>query len=89
MDEGDRRRRLAVTPARVLWAVLALVAVVLIAQNSTDTEVNVFGWTLQAPLFVVIFASMLIGWGLGMLGMQAWSWRRRRSVGERGSGADI
>jgi uncharacterized integral membrane protein len=88
MDEGDRRRRLAVTPARVLWAVLALVAVVLIAQNSTDTEVKVFGWTLQAPLFVVIFASMLIGWGLGMLGMQAWSWRRRRSVGERGSDAD-
>ena len=85
MDEGERRR-IAVTPARVLWVVLALVAVVLIAQNSTDTEVNVFGWTIQAPLFVVIFTSMLIGWGLGMLGLQAWSWRRRRSRDEREPG---
>lgn len=79
----DERRR--VTPAKVLWVVLALVAVVLIAQNSTDTQINVFGWTIQAPLFVVIFASMLIGWGLGMLGLQAWSWRRGRAAGERGS----
>jgi uncharacterized integral membrane protein len=80
---GDGLRR--VTPAKVLWVALALVAIVLVAQNSTDTEVNVFGWTIQAPLFVVIFASMLLGWGLGMLGVQAWSWRRRRSVGEQGS----
>jgi uncharacterized integral membrane protein len=87
MDEGDRRR-IGVTPARVLWAVLALVAVVLVAQNSTDTEINVFGWTIQAPLFLVIFASMLIGWGLGMLGLQAWSWRRRRGRGERESGEE-
>ena len=83
MDDSEGRPRLAVTPARVLWVILALVAVVLIAQNSTDTEINVFGWTIQAPLFVVIFASMLIGWGMGMLGMQAWSWRRRRAAGER------
>jgi uncharacterized integral membrane protein len=75
-DEG--RRRISVTPARVLWVVLAIIAIVLIAQNSTDTEVNVFGWTIEAPLFVVIAASMLIGWGLGQVGLQAWSWRRRR-----------
>ena len=85
MDDEDRRRGLAVTPARVLWLVLAVVAIVLIAQNSTDTQVNVFGWTIQAPLFVVIFASMLIGWGLGMLGIQAWSWRRRRFEQRRAS----
>ena len=76
MNDG-RRGRIAVTPARVLWVVLAVVAVILIAQNSGDTEIDVFGWTIQAPLFVVIAASMLIGWGLGTVGMQAWSWRRR------------
>ena len=82
MNDG-KRGRVSVTPARVLWVVLAIVAVILIAQNSNDTEIDVFGWTIQAPLFVVIVASMLIGWGLGTLGMQAWSWRRRRSGGKR------
>jgi uncharacterized integral membrane protein len=77
MDDGGRGR-VSVTPARVLWVVLAIVAVILVAQNSGDTEINVFGWTIQAPLFVVIVGSMLIGWGLGTLGMQAWTWRRRR-----------
>ena len=77
MDDGGRGR-ISVTPARVLWVVLAIVAVILVAQNSGDTEINVFGWTIQAPLFVVIVGSMLIGWGLGTVGVQAWSWRRRR-----------
>ena len=76
MAEGSRRA--AVTPARVLWIALAIVAIILVAQNSGDTEIQVFGWTIQAPLFVVIIASMVIGWGLGTFGMQAWSWRRRR-----------
>ena len=77
-------RRSALTPARVLWIVLAIVAVVLIAQNSNDTQIEVFGWTIQAPLFLVILASMAIGWALGTLGMQAWSLRRRR-MSDRGA----
>jgi uncharacterized integral membrane protein len=86
MNEG-KRGRIAVTPAPVLWVVLAVIAVVLIAQNSNDTEIDVFGWTIQAPLFVVIVASMLIGWGLGTLGIQAWSWRRRRFGAKRADDA--
>jgi uncharacterized integral membrane protein len=81
MAEGSRR--VAVTPARVLWIVLAIVAIILVAQNSGDTQIQVFGWTLQAPLFVVIVAAMLVGWGLGTLGVQAWSWRRRRGGDKR------
>jgi len=77
MAEGRNRFRL--TPAMVLWSLLALVAVVLVAQNSADTTVQVLGWTIQAPLFVVIVLAMLAGWGLGLLGSQAWSWRRRRA----------
>jgi uncharacterized integral membrane protein len=76
MVEGTSKRS-ALTPARVLWVVLALVAVILIAQNSNDTQIEVFGWTIQAPLFLVILASMLIGWALGTLGVQAWSLHRR------------
>lgn len=87
MGEGGRGR-VAVTPARVLWVLLALVAIVLVAQNSDDTVVNVFGWTISAPLFLVILTAMLIGWGLGTLGVRAWSWRRKRSAGKQPDRAD-
>lgn len=79
MAEGKSRFRL--TPALVLWSLLALVAIILVAQNSADTTIQVLGWTIQAPLFVVIVLAMLAGWGLGLLGSQAWSWRRRRAEG--------
>jgi len=71
----------------MLWIVLAIVAVILIAQNSNDTQIEVFGWTIQAPLFLVILASMAIGWALGTLGVQAWSLRRRR-MGDRKAEGD-
>ena len=86
MAEGAPRRS-AVTPVRVLWVILVIVAVILIAQNSNDTQIEVFGWTIQAPLFLVILASMAIGWALGTLGVQAWSLRRRR-MGDRQAEGD-
>jgi len=86
MADGAARRS-ALTPARVLWVVLVIVAVILIAQNSNDTQIEVFGWTIQAPLFLVILASMAIGWALGTLGVQAWSLRRRR-MGDRRAESD-
>jgi len=77
MAEGAPRRTV-LTPARVLWIVLAIVAAILIAQNSNDTQIEAFGCKIQAPLFLVILASLLIGCALGTLGVQAWSLRRRR-----------
>jgi uncharacterized integral membrane protein len=77
-SEHDGGPRFRLTPAAVLWAVLALIGIVLIAQNSASTEVRFFGWTIEAPLFVLIAASMLIGWGLGTLGTRVWSWHRQR-----------
>jgi uncharacterized integral membrane protein len=74
----EGRARLKVMPALTLWLVLLVVVIVLIAQNSADTTVQIFGWTVQAPLFMVIVAAMVIGWALVTLGTQAWSWRRRR-----------
>ena len=49
---------------------LVIVVIVLVAQNSADTTVQIFGWTVQAPLFMVIVAAMVIGWALGHLGHQ-------------------
>ena len=76
MAEKTGRRK--VMPALILWIVLVVLVIVLIAQNSADTTVQIFGWTVQAPLFMVIVAAMVIGWALVTLGTQAWSWRRRK-----------
>ena len=75
---GDNARsRSRVTPSLVLWGVLAVVAIILLAQNTEETNVDVFGWRIIAPLFVIIGAALLIGWGLGELGTRVWRWRRR------------
>jgi uncharacterized integral membrane protein len=85
---AESGRRLRVTPALVLWSLLALVAFILVLQNSADTTIQVLGWTVQAPLFVVIVGSMVAGWGLGVLGQNAWSWRRDRAKRAEGKQAD-
>lgn len=74
----EDRARLKAMPALILWLVLLVVVIVLVAQNTDDTTVRIFGWTVQAPLFMVIVAAMVIGWALMTLGTQAWSWRRRK-----------
>lgn len=77
-----------ISPTRILWGLLVLLAVVLVLQNSTGTTIQVLGWTVQAPLFVIIVVSMLAGWGLGVLGQNAWSWRRERTKRAEGKKAD-
>lgn len=81
-DKGERRWtasgwKLRVTPGLVLWTVVAFVALVLLAQNGQDIQVDVFVWTVTAPLFVIIAAALVIGWGLGEVGTRVWRWRRR------------
>ena len=71
---GNRWARL--TPARVLWAVLALVALILLLQNSAQTRLQFLGFEITAPLFVIIGASLVIGWLLGEIGPRIWKWRR-------------
>lgn len=75
---AENRWRPRFTPALILWILLVIIVIVLVAQNSSDTTVLIFGWTIQAPLFMVIVAAMVIGWALVTLGTLAWSWRRRR-----------
>lgn len=81
---ADRAARAKVISWLALWMALVLIAVVLVAQNSRSTELQVLGWTIQAPLFVIIVAAMAIGWGLGALATQVLSWRRRHRHVRRG-----
>lgn len=62
----------------MLWGLLALAAIILLLQNSQDTTIQILGWDITAPLFVVIGASLIIGWGLGELGTRTWRWRQGR-----------
>lgn len=81
---AELTRRVRVVSVRAFWVLLVLVAVVLVAQNSADTTIQVFGWTILAPLFLVILVAMLLGWAIGTIGREAWSWRRRRSNAKEG-----
>jgi uncharacterized integral membrane protein len=77
-DPEPRRSRSWVTPSRLLWAVLALVAFILLAQNSQQVTVKFLAWDISAPLFVVIGAALLIGWGLGGAATRTWRWHTNR-----------
>jgi len=68
--------KLRLTPARILWSVLALIAVILLLQNSQQITVQFLGFEISAPLFIIIGGSMLVGWLLGEFGSRLWRWRR-------------
>jgi uncharacterized integral membrane protein len=60
-DRRDRNRR--VSPKLVIWAVVALLAVVLIAQNSRKARIDILFWDVTAGLWFIL----LIVFGLGVL----------------------
>ena len=74
---SSRGRVPRITPTRVLWAVLAIVAVILLLQNSVQTTLQFLGFEITAPLFVIIGGCLIIGWLLGEVGERVWRLRRR------------
>jgi uncharacterized integral membrane protein len=64
-DDQARGRR--GSPKVVLWAVLAVVAVILIVQNSNDTRVDVFFWHVTVGLWILLLGVFLLGLLLGWL----------------------
>lgn len=69
---GTLRRYLGVV-------VLTALAVVVLAQNTEKTTVELLFWDLDGPRFVVLAAALLIGALLGELGAALWRRRRRRA----------
>lgn len=74
---GDSGRRRRFRPGLVLWGALALVVLVLMAQNTDSTTVRLLGFRVEMPLFLLIASCLLLGWLLGTLG--SWLLRRRES----------
>lgn len=60
-DRRDRNRR--VSPKLVLWAVVALLAIILIAQNSRQARIDILFWDVTAGLWLIL----LLVFGLGVL----------------------
>lgn len=76
LQEGSRSARRKMTPALVLWALAAVLGLILMLQNTDQTRVRVLGFVIEMPLFLLIFLSMLLGWVLGAFGW--WALRRKR-----------
>jgi len=70
-------RGTGVTKWTVALLVLALVVVVLLAQNTGRTRLNLLWWGVDAPLFAIL---LLVGFGfaaISELGSLVWRHRRR------------
>jgi len=70
-------RGTGVTKWTVALLVIALVVVVLLAQNTGRTRLNLLWWGVDAPLFAIL---LLVGFGfaaISELGSLVWRHRRR------------
>ncbi|MFM8388332.1 MAG: hypothetical protein ACKOA5_03700 [Actinomycetota bacterium] len=70
-NSAESGRRLSVR--QVGWALLAIVAVLFVVLNNNKTEINLIAASPEWPMWVLVIASMVIGFLLAKLT----GWRRR------------
>jgi uncharacterized integral membrane protein len=71
--EGEKKR---ISPALILWLIVAAIAVVFIAQNTRHSTVTFLAWDGDISIWVVIVIAIVLGVLLDRLG--TWFMRRRR-----------
>ena len=71
---GDKNR---VSAALIIWIVIAVVAIIFIAQNARDAQVKFLFWDGTLSLWVVILLTLLAGAALDRI--ITWAWRRRKA----------
>ncbi|MFZ0015664.1 MAG: LapA family protein [Acidimicrobiia bacterium] len=67
----------------IVGVVLALVVVILAAQNTDKVTISFLGWEFSTPLIVVVLGALLIGIVLDELFGLVYRKRRRRTLRER------
>jgi uncharacterized integral membrane protein len=67
--ESGRR----ISARQVGWALLAIVAVLFVVLNNNKTEINLIAASPEWPMWVLVIASMVVGYLLAKLT----GWRRR------------
>lgn len=73
-QNGGEPERFRFSPKQVLGAVLALIVLVLVLQNTQTVRVDLLVWNVEWPLWVILVAMLVIGALIGML----LRWRARR-----------
>ena len=76
MDDSTASNRRTV--GLILASIVVIVALVFVLQNTEDTSVDFLFLSTQAPLYVVIIISMILGSLLTMIAMAVRKRRKRR-----------
>jgi uncharacterized integral membrane protein len=66
-ERQERPPRRRISAKLVLWAIVAVLALVLILQNTRDARVDVLFWDVTAGLWLLLLAAVLLGMVLGWL----------------------
>jgi uncharacterized integral membrane protein len=72
--QGEKSR---ISVAMIIWIVVAILAIVFIAQNARDAQVKFLFWDGTLSLWVVIVLTLIAGALLDRL--VTWMWRRRKA----------
>jgi uncharacterized integral membrane protein len=72
--EGDKTK---ISPALIIWIVIAVLAVIFIVQNARDAQVRFLFWDGTLSLWIVIVITLLAGAALDRI--VTWALRRRRA----------
>jgi uncharacterized integral membrane protein len=65
--DRDREEARRISPKLVLALILAGLLVILILQNTRDTQVNLLFWDVTAGLWTLLVGAVLLGMVLGWL----------------------
>ena len=72
--QGDKTR---ISAVMVIWIVVAVLAIVFIAQNTNDAHVKFLFFDGTLSLWVVIVIALILGALIDRVA--TWAWRRRRA----------
>jgi uncharacterized integral membrane protein len=73
-SQSSGRKRLALSPKRILVLVLGVLALIFGFQNADEARVQFFGWELSAPGWVWLLGMFAVGFLVG----SAFPWFRRK-----------
>ena len=67
----------------IIAAVLAVLAIVIIAQNTEPVETRVLFATVTMPRFVLLLITALLGFAAGFLTAVGLRWRKKKKVEQK------
>jgi uncharacterized integral membrane protein len=76
----DRSQRSGVSPVLVVLGIVAILAVIFIAQNSERANIDFLFLDFSSPVWVALLIAIGLGIVLDRLLMYWWNRRRRRDV---------